>query len=99
MSLIHSSLSISTLHIMPLGTDGLACNHAHTLFLLDGSAVELVRKASTEGQQFSNTDLGTPEKLQRCLSDSYLLLGCGDLGSFFFLGIMILEQISQNADC
>lgn len=51
--------------------------------LLDGSALELVRKASAEGQQLSNTDLGTPEKLQRGLSNSYLLLGCGDLGSFF----------------
>jgi len=64
--------------------------------LLDGSTAELVSKATAEGQQFSNTDLGTLEKPRRCLSNAYLLLGRRDLGSFFFLGIMILEQISQK---
>ena len=75
-----------------------------TLFtdsLLDGSAAELVRKARAEGQQFSNTDLGTPEKKKSRDAFPILIsfLDAGIWGLFFVLGIMILEQICQNADC
>lgn len=88
MYIIHPQgfLSISTLHTMPLGTDGLACNQAHTSWTPFWMAVQL--NWLGKPWQFSNADLGTQEKLPRCLSDSYLL-GCGDLGSFF---------LSQNKD-
>lgn len=92
MYVIHPQrfLSISTLQIMPLGTDGLACNQVHTLWTPFWMAAPLnwLGKPAQKG----SSSLTHTRELQKNSRDAFLILI-----SFLDAGIWGLSFLNNDS--